>query len=99
MAARYGGEETAIVLTGKDSTAALVLAEKIRRAIQSESIAFAGKTISVTVSIGVATADSQRHFQSPDDLVGAADRAVYEAKESGRNCVRAFSPALQRGAA
>ncbi len=99
LAARYGGEETAIVLTGKDSTAALVLAEKIRRAIQSESIAFAGKTISVTVSIGVATADSQRHFQSPDDLVGAADRAVYEAKESGRNCVRAFSPALQRGAA
>ena len=99
LAARYGGEEIAIVLNGKDASAALGIAEQIRCAIQSEAIAFAGKKIPVTTSIGVATADSQQRFQSPNDLIGAADLAVYAAKEAGRNCVRASSPALHRGAA
>jgi len=99
LAARYGGEEMAVVLKGKDSSAALVIAQEILRGIQSESISFAGKKISVTASIGVATVDSQRCVQSPEELIGAADRAVYAAKEAGRNCVRASSAAMQRGAA
>jgi diguanylate cyclase (GGDEF)-like protein len=99
LAARYGGEEVAIVLPGKDSSAALRTAEQIRLAIQSESIIFADKKIPVTASIGVATADSERCFESSDELIGAADRAVYAAKEAGRNCVRTASPAKQRGAA
>jgi diguanylate cyclase (GGDEF)-like protein len=99
LAARYGGEEMAVVLKGKDASAALAIAEQIRRAIQSESITFEGKKIPVTASIGVATADSQCRFGLPDELIGAADRAVYAAKEGGRNCVRAASPSKQRGAA
>jgi diguanylate cyclase (GGDEF)-like protein len=99
LAARYGGEEMGIVLRGKDSSAALAIAEQIRRAIQTESIIIAGKTIPVTASIGIATVDSQHRFESATELIGAADQAVYAAKNAGRNCVRASSLEMQRGAA
>jgi len=99
LAARYGGEEIAIVLKAQDSLAAGQFAEQIRKAIHSERISFEGKHIPVTVSIGVATADTQHRFQSADELVGAADKAVYVAKEAGRNCVRMCLPAVRLGAA
>ncbi|EGF31733.1 hypothetical protein IMCC9480_3464 [Oxalobacteraceae bacterium IMCC9480] len=63
--------------TGRDG--ALVLAERYRLAIESLGVA------EVTVSIGVATLDMT--MQSPDELVNAADRALYRAKGSGRNKV------------
>lgn len=99
LAARYGGEEMAMVLSQKDYAGATAMAERIRAAIQSEGIIFAGKAVPVTASIGVATADSQAGIGSPDELIGAADRALYAAKESGRNCVRHCALARHRGAA
>ncbi len=92
LAARYGGEELAVVLSRKDVAGAIAQAERIRAAIQGERFIFAGKTAVVTASVGVATADSQAGFASYDELIGAADRALYAAKEAGRNRVRHCAP-------
>jgi len=92
LAARYGGEEFALILTETDSNAAAQMADEIRQAIQAETISFEGKTIRITASIGVAGTDRTRIFQQSAQLTNAADRALYAAKSSGRNCVRLFRP-------
>ena len=67
-------------------------AEAIRRAIQAHAVeSEAGEKLQITASIGVATFDGA-FFARPEQLVKAADQAVYAAKASGRNCVRIFTP-------
>jgi two-component system cell cycle response regulator len=93
LVARYGGEEFAMVLPGYDRRTAAQLAEKVRNAIEAERVDIGeGFMLQVTVSLGVATFDGSRFFARPEQLVDAADKAVYAAKESGRNCVRVFAP-------
>lgn len=89
--ARYGGEEFAIICRGLDLPSAELLAERIRRAVEGHSFETAGKTIAVTVSIGVARSPDIR-FRSASDLVVAADENMYLAKRSGRNRVCAQAP-------
>lgn len=84
VAARYGGEEFAILLPQTTADEAGQIAERIRRHI--ERTEFPHRR--VTVSIGIANCTTS--VQSPDDLIWAADRALYEAKECGRNNVRVF---------
>jgi diguanylate cyclase (GGDEF)-like protein len=85
LAARYGGEEFAVVLPGTDYVGAFLVAEKIRRAVSQAGICHSESAEGmVTVSIGVAAYDPASQAQ-PDDLVGAADKALYVAKASGRN--------------
>jgi diguanylate cyclase (GGDEF)-like protein/PAS domain S-box-containing protein len=89
LAARYGGEEFSIILPDFDEGAALELAEKIRLGVLSLAIANPASSYGhVSVSLGVAsrTIDTTNEAQ----LVGDADRALYEAKHRGRNrCVLA----------
>ena len=69
------------------------LAERIRKAVEAVTIdAGEGISLHITVSLGVATFDGVRFFEQPEQLVNAADQAVYAAKKSGRNCVRVFAP-------
>ena len=91
MAARYGGDEFVILLPETDKTAAQGVAEAVRKTIESHL--FYGReelpTKKVTISVGVSTfpedgADSQALIQS-------ADKALYKAKESGRNVVCVLS--------
>ena len=84
--ARYGGEEFAIILpeTGKNSAA--VFAEKIRKLIDEKNFIVDEQVVDVTVSIGVACYIES--FQFTAELIAAADRKLYEAKDGGRNCVR-----------
>lgn len=88
LAARYGGEEMVVLLPETDLAGALAVAESIRGAVQSMGIAHTGNPLGVvTVSIGV-EAFSPIHLENqPIELVEAADKALYKAKESGRNQV------------
>jgi diguanylate cyclase (GGDEF)-like protein len=85
LAARYGGEEFAVFLPDTDSPGAYLVAEAIRRAVIALNIAHVGSPSGiVTVSIGVARM-SPNGSTSASALVRAADSALYEAKDNGRN--------------
>ncbi len=84
--ARYGGEEFVIVLPETDITGALEFAETLRKMVAEKRIPFEGQDIRVTVSIGVAQFDPTVHA-GPEDLIKAADKNLYVAKNRGRNCV------------
>jgi two-component system, cell cycle response regulator len=84
IAARYGGEEFAVILRNVDDKQALMIAERLRKAIESEKMAFRGNIVQVTISIGIATLEA-KNFETIEDLIHKADEHLYEAKESGRN--------------
>lgn len=85
--ARYGGEEFAIVLPEIDAPNAVAFAEKVRRLIEKSPFKFEDIKIQVTVSIGIACLSHEEGDAS--ELIKRSDDKLYEAKESGRNCVRA----------
>lgn len=87
LAARYGGEEFTVILPATDLEGATEVAERLRRAIAALQIQHGQQLITVTVSIGVAQAASQ---ESAESLVARADRAVYLAKDTGRDRVTAL---------
>ncbi len=91
MAARYGGEELALVMPNTPKLTAAAVAEKIRRAVAAKPMVFGHVTVPVTVSIGVASVEHRMPFKEMVHLVKAADLAVYAAKHLGRNCVKVFS--------
>ncbi|MGI4748498.1 MAG: sensor domain-containing diguanylate cyclase [Janthinobacterium lividum] len=87
LLARYGGEEFAVLLPDCPAAEAWQIAERIRttiRTLEMRHEAFRIGMPLVTVSIGVATSDS-RPITRPDQLVGAADKALYRAKRLGRD--------------
>jgi diguanylate cyclase (GGDEF)-like protein len=81
-AARYGGEEFAIILPQAGIDGALIAAERLRAKVEAMNIPNVGK---ITASFGVATFPF--NASSRDTLIVTADRALYEAKNSGRNRV------------
>ena len=92
---RYGGEEILCLLPDYDLDQAVALAEDIRRAVQAEGINAPDCIIRVSVSVGVAVMDEEFCVRSMEELITAADQALYAAKESGRNrvCVAETVPA------
>jgi diguanylate cyclase (GGDEF)-like protein len=88
MLFRYGGEEFALLLTGTDTEGAALVAERVRHAIEEYSFVYNGTDIPVTVSVGVATLGSHDNTAR---LFNKADVALYQAKNSGRNCVHCFA--------
>jgi diguanylate cyclase (GGDEF)-like protein len=80
---RYGGEEFGILLTQTDADHALSVAEKLRKMVAGWQ--FPGVPRTVTISAGAAAYPD--HGTSRDDLVRAADSALYAAKQAGRNRV------------
>src|SRR5947209_19245211 len=88
VAGRYGGEEFLVIVPDCDESAALHVAEKIRKAVCSTPIENLGGDRTVTISLGVGTRSSGI---SADALLSAADAALYQAKSLGRNCAQGAS--------
>lgn len=89
IAVRFGGEEIVLILPGTQKYSAVILAERIRHKIENMRLSFEGQEIRVTVSGGVATFPLDTDIVS--EMVECADRALYRAKNQGRNQVVLFS--------
>ena len=90
LAARYGGEEIAVLLPNTDVAHAVAIADTIRRAIRALEIEHSGSPDGfVTISAGVDARVPARDTGEPTELILAADKALYEAKKKGRNQVLA----------
>jgi two-component system cell cycle response regulator len=94
---RYGGEEFAIVAPATSRRSAAQLAEDVRSAIADVPVALSMPgpvpSVSVTISAGVAIFEPgpATGLTTAELLVQAADKSLYAAKASGRNCVRVFN--------
>ena len=86
--ARFGGEEFTTIISGLPPTAALQIAEALRRAVEDLAMPHPGYSDGtvVTVSIGAAVLQPSGH-ETAQEVIDAADRALYKAKANGRNCV------------
>ena len=84
--ARWGGEEFAVLAPDIDGEGVLALGERAREALAEMPVRVGDGSIDLTLSVGAALAGDER--RTPDALVEAADQALYEAKNAGRNCVR-----------
>lgn len=88
LVARYGGEEFAVILPDTNEEGALQIAEAMRVEVDALKVehAYSGIGKAVTISLGVSTLTPD-HAAQTASLIHAADRALYQAKHSGRNCV------------
>jgi diguanylate cyclase (GGDEF)-like protein len=86
LLARIGGEEFAVLLRDIARQGALDCGERIRASIEKTLFETGGKRIPITISVGVATLQRDVHA-TPEALLEAADRALYQAKHTGRNRV------------
>ncbi|MGR3636530.1 MAG: GGDEF domain-containing protein [Shimia sp.] len=84
VVSRFGGEEFAVVMIGASQEHGLNAAERMRQAVAQANLVFDGRRVPITISIGVAA----RHgSQDANDVLHAADNALYEAKGNGRDRV------------
>jgi diguanylate cyclase (GGDEF)-like protein len=91
LAARFGGEEFAVLLIQCDADQGLIIGERIRHAIERKRVEFAGRALSVTVSVGVAHTSTELLVPDSATLIDRADQALYSAKHAGRNRTLAFA--------
>jgi diguanylate cyclase (GGDEF)-like protein len=86
VVSRYGGEEFTIILPQTDKSRAYRLAERIRSTVEKSvfSDEKGGRAGTTTVSLGVSSYPDDG--TTPEDIIGAADRALYAAKAKGKNC-------------
>lgn len=82
---RFGGEEFLIVLKGTSLATAMSVAERVRTHVSAGPVSLHGVKVDVTISIGVSVI---KPGDEVEDLIKRADMALYEAKHSGRNCVK-----------
>ncbi len=80
---RYGGEEFAIIMSNTKAAEGQIAAERVRRAIEAMAVQFAGQSLRVTASIGLA---ESQVGEDGSTLLRRADDCVYAAKNGGRNC-------------
>ena len=89
LVGRYGGEEFCAYLPQVNAEVVMKLAEELRKGIEKLELVLDGEKVNITISIGVAVYDSGRH-KNFEAMLSDADAALYEAKRSGRNCVKRF---------
>jgi diguanylate cyclase (GGDEF)-like protein len=95
LAARYGGEEFAILLPHTAKNNAVVVAERILRVVRGLEVPATPTPIRLTASVGIAASTDLSAGAAPDDLVKAADSALYQAKAKGRDRVELYDAGPQ----
>jgi len=85
IVARYGGEKFAAILPETDLKGGAILAERLRKSIEVATISANEETLNVTISIGVTSHNFSAGSIEKATLIAAADKGLYNAKESGRN--------------
>lgn len=83
-AGRYGGEEFTVVLPKTCGNDAITFTERLRQSVEQSNIVYDGLTIKVTISLGVC--EIGPHITSSSSWISCSDKALYEAKQQGRNC-------------
>lgn len=91
IAARFGGDEFVLLLPETDQDDAIIVGERICRAIHTEAYQLNNYNITTSVSIGIATFPV--NGSTPEELISNADRALYRSKKSGKNRVSLYNPA------
>jgi diguanylate cyclase (GGDEF)-like protein len=84
VCARYGGDEFVVLLPHTDADSARVVARRIRERLAQATSGWEGAARDVSVSVGIIS-NEDATLKTPEDLLAAADQALYEAKHQGRN--------------
>ena len=82
---RYGGDEFLVMLPGRKAAAARIVADRLRKAVEASKVFWQGEAVPLTVSIGMAT--RRESDGNPAALLERTDKALYAAKQQGRNRV------------
>lgn len=85
---RFGGEEFMLILPDTPLKVALSIAERLRAGIEKHQFEYESRPIPVTSSFGVS--EWREDLNNPDDILESCDKALYQAKNEGRNCVRSL---------
>ncbi|MCD6393605.1 MAG: sensor domain-containing diguanylate cyclase [Planctomycetes bacterium] len=88
-AARYGGDEFAIILPNTSLADAVVVAERMVTMVSQTPMAWEEQEVALSISVGVGQYGSE---ECPDDVTKATDKALYAAKQAGKNTVKVFKP-------
>jgi len=94
MAFRYGGEEFCVILPDTDENGAISLADSLRKKIESQPCAHKDIQISLTISSGIFTYIQQSDVQ-PEQIFTRADKALYDAKNNGRNQIQVYKDPIE----
>lgn len=86
MVFRYGGEEFVVILTETNAQNAVIPLERLRKAVEENAFRYENQELKITISIGVTS--NLQDAQTPWQFFDFADKALYEAKENGRNQIR-----------
>jgi diguanylate cyclase (GGDEF)-like protein len=89
LAARYGGDEFAVILPNTDLDEASLVSQRIVQCVGRAPIEWQGEEITLSISIGVGQYGADTN---PEDITSRSDRALYSAKQSGKNTVSVFQP-------
>jgi diguanylate cyclase (GGDEF)-like protein len=89
IAARYGGDEFAIILPNTSLTDASVVAERLVGLVGQTPVVWRKDQIAISISVGIGQLDEN---DTPDDIASRSDKALYSAKQAGKNTFKIYQP-------